>query len=317
VTAVRRVAGLAVAGGIVAAATMLPAVPALAHGAPTQPISRTAACASGGTQAGSAACQAALAANGRPFGRFDNLRVPNVNGNDREFVSDGNLCSGDLPDFQGLDLPRTDWPATKMTAGDKLNIRYATTIPHEGTFRVYLTKQGFDPKQPLGWDDLSAQPILTATDPPLKAGSYRMSGKLPKDRTGRHVLFTVWQTSSTPDTYYSCSDLQIKAAPVAVAATRPAATPKTSRSASAEPGAVAAPQEAAGPATAAAPEKAGAPRLRPAASQAQDRVALGHRIVAGALIVIVGLAAGVGVMRLRAARGGQHHGARRRQAGDL
>lgn len=309
-TVVRRTAALAAATGIAAAATMLPAGPALAHGAPTQPISRTAACASGGTQSGSAACKAALAANGRPFGRFDNVRVPNVNGKDKDVIPDGSLCSGDLPAFQGLNLPRTDWPATKLTAGGKLNIRYATTIPHEGTFRVYLTKQGYDPKQPLGWDDLGAQPILKATDPPLQAGSYRMSGKLPKDRTGRHVLFTVWQTSSTPDTYYSCSDLQIKAAPVAVAATKPAATPKASRSA--EPGAVAAPQEVAGTAPTEAPEEAEeTPRLSPAAAQEQDQVALGHQIIAAALIVIVGVAAGAGVMRLRGARGGQHQGRRR------
>jgi len=312
-TAVRRIAALVVAGGIAAAATMLPALPALAHGAPTQPISRTAACASGAEQSGSAACKAALAANGRPFGSFDNLRVPNVNGRDKQFIPDGNLCSGDLPEFQGLDLPRDDWPATKMTAGSTLNVRYRGTIPHEGTFRIYLTKQGYDPSEKLGWDDLGASPILTVKDPPLKDGSYRMSGKLPKDRSGHHVLYTVWQTSSTPDTYYSCSDLVIKAAPVAVAATKPskpAAEPKPSRSA--EPGAVAAPAEVAGPAAAGVPEQEKEAWLTPAAAQADDRVELGHQIVIAALVVIVGVSAGAGFMRLRAARTQGNHFSPRR-----
>jgi predicted carbohydrate-binding protein with CBM5 and CBM33 domain len=308
-TVVRRTAALFLAGGIAAATALLPAAPALAHGAPIQPISRTAACALGGAQAGTAACQAARAANRRVFGTFDNLRLPGVNGRDREFIPDGSLCSGDLPEFQGLDLARTDWPATKLDAGSTLAIRYRATIPHRGTFRVYLTKQGYDPKQPLGWDDLGSKPILTVQDPALRSGSYRMSAKLPKDRTGRHVLYTVWQTSSTPDTYYSCSDLQLKAPPAAAAATRPSkagsAAPKPRTSRSAEPGVVASPQEAAGPAAAGVPQESEETWLRPAAAQsddAQDRVALGHQIIVAALIVIGGVLAAAGFQRLRAGR---------------
>ncbi|WP_433718319.1 lytic polysaccharide monooxygenase auxiliary activity family 9 protein [Actinoplanes sp. CA-051413] len=302
-TVVRRTAALILAGGIAAATTLLPTAPALAHGAPTQPLSRTAACATGGEQAGSAACKAALAANGRSFGNFDNVRVPNVNGKDKQFIPDGNLCSGDLPEFQGLDLPRTDWPTTKLAAGSTLTIKYRATIPHQGTFRVYLTKQGYDPKQPLGWDDLGSKPILTVQDPPLRSGAYRMSAELPADRTGRHVLYTVWQTSSTPDTYYSCSDLQLKA-PAAVAATKPskaAAAPKPKVSRSAEPGVVASPQEAAGPAAAGVPQQSDDTWLRPAAQSQDtlDRVALGHQIIIAALIVIAGVLAAAGFKRLR------------------
>ncbi|GID92399.1 lytic polysaccharide monooxygenase [Amorphoplanes digitatis] len=304
-TVVRRTAALALAGGIAAAAAVLPAVPALAHGAPTSPISRSAACADGGERTGSAVCKTARAANGREFGNFSNVRVPNVNGKDKQTIPDGKLCSGGLADYKGLDLARTDWPSTKVTAGDTLPITYAGTIPHKGTFRVYLTKQGYDPTEPLGWGDLGASPILTAQDPPLRGGAYRMSAKLPKDRSGRHVLYTVWQTSNTPDTYYSCSDLQIKARPVAVAATKPAkakasATPKASRSV--EPGVVASPQEAAAPQNAGAPEQAKEVSLSPAAAEAEDRVALGHQIILAALIVIVGVGAGTAFNRWRAAR---------------
>ncbi|MEU8228566.1 lytic polysaccharide monooxygenase [Actinoplanes sp. NPDC048967] len=302
-TVVRRTAALILAGGIAAATTLLPAAPALAHGAPTQPLSRTAACAAGGEQAGSAACKAALAANGRSFGNFDNVRVPNVNGKDKQFIPDGNLCSGDLPEFQGLDLPRADWPTTKLAAGSTLTIKYRATIPHQGTFRVYLTKPGYDPKQPLGWDDLGSKPILTVQDPPLRSGAYRMSAELPADRTGRHVLYTVWQTSSTPDTYYSCSDLQLKA-PATVATTKPgkaAAAPRPKVSRSAEPGVVASPQEAAGPAAAGVPQQSDDTWLRPAAQSQDtlDRVALGHQIIIAALIVIAGVLAAAGFKRLR------------------
>ncbi|MFD8236352.1 lytic polysaccharide monooxygenase [Streptomyces sp. NPDC059696] len=182
--------------------------PARAHGAPTDPVSRVVACSpEGGERTGTAACRAAVAANGAPFTAWDNLRVANVNGRDRQVVPDGKLCSGGLPAYRGLDLARADWPATRMTPGATLRMRYVSTIPHTGTFRMYLTEPGYDPSRPLSWSDLLAKPFAQVTDPPLTDGAYRFEATLPSDRTGRHVLYTVWQNSSTPDTYYSCSDV--------------------------------------------------------------------------------------------------------------
>lgn len=184
------------------------AVPARAHGAPTDPVSRVVACSpTGGDRAGSAACRAAVAANGGPFAAWDNLRLADVNGRDRQVVPDGRLCSGGLPGYRGLDLARADWPATRVTPGATLTVRYASTIPHTGTFRMYLTKPGYDPAGPLSWSDLPREPFARVTHPALTDGAYRMKVTLPSDRTGRHVLYTVWRNSSTPDTYYSCSDV--------------------------------------------------------------------------------------------------------------
>ncbi|MFJ4282195.1 lytic polysaccharide monooxygenase [Streptomyces massasporeus] len=182
--------------------------PAWAHGAPTDPVSRVVACSpEGGERAGTAACRAAVAANGAPFTAWDNLRVANVDGRDREVVPDGKLCSGGLPAYRGLDVARADWPSTRMTPGATLTMRYVSTIPHTGTFRMYLTKPGYDPAGPLNWSDLPEKPFATVTDPALTDGAYRLRVTLPSDRSGRHVLYTVWQNSSTPDTYYSCSDV--------------------------------------------------------------------------------------------------------------
>jgi chitin-binding protein len=307
-TAVRRTGALVAASGIAALVGVLPAQPAAAHGATVQPVSRTAACAAGNKEAGSAACRAALAANGRPFGSFDNLRVPGVGGRDKELIPDGSLCSGDLPEFAGLDLARDDWPATRLSSGDKITIRYAGVIPHRGTFRVYLTKQGYDPEQPLGWDDLGAKPFLTVTDPPLRDGTYRMSGTLPAGRSGRHVMYVVWQTSSTPDTYYSCSDLILKAAGAGAAPpkttgtkTAAGANPRSSRSP--EPGAVATPPDEDSPATGlgAAANESWLSRTAAAESQA-GTAAPGRQIASAAMIVLAGVAAGLAVVRIRRSR---------------
>jgi chitin-binding protein len=308
---VRRTAAVVVAGGFTVGAGLLPALPALAHGAPVQPISRTAACAAGGEDAGTAACKAALKANGGAFGNFDNLRVPGVDGKDRQFIPDGKLCSGGLPEFKGLDIGRSDWPVTRLTAGGKLTVQYRTTIPHEGSFRIYLTKQGYDPTQPLAWDDLGSSPILTADNPPLRDGSYRMSGKLPADRTGRHVVFTIWQTTSTPDTYYSCSDVLLKGNSAAAAVPRPAATKahtaKPLATRSPEPGAVALPQDSASLAA------DGVPAVQESLiTKSDDRVGLGRQITSAALIVLSGVTGAIGIIRIRRARAAQaiHRGPR-------
>ncbi|GAA4053622.1 lytic polysaccharide monooxygenase [Streptomyces shaanxiensis] len=188
--------------------TVWTAAPAHAHGAPTDPVSRVYACSpDGGGASRSAACEAAVASNGAPFTAWDNLRIANVNGRDRQVVPDGELCSGGLPAYRGLDLARADYPSTRLTPGADLTMRYVSTIPHTGTFRLYLTKPGYDPKKPLTWSDLPEQPFAQVKDPALTDGAYRIRAKLPSDRAGRHVLYTIWQNTSTPDTYYSCSDV--------------------------------------------------------------------------------------------------------------
>lgn len=213
----------ATAAAVAVAAPLLLATwaagPAQAHGAPTSPVSRVVACSpEGGSLIATAACKAAIAANGAPFTAWDNLRVAGVNGRDRQVIPDGKLCSGGLSAYKGLDLARADWPSTRLTAGAGFTLTYSSTIAHTGTFKLYLTKAGYDPTKPLTWSDLPAKPFATATDPALVDGAYRIKATLPSDRTGRQILYTIWQNSSTTDTYYSCSD-------VVLAGGREASTP--------------------------------------------------------------------------------------------
>lgn len=283
---IRRLAAVAAAAGLL---PFLSAAPALAHGAPTTPISRTAACAAGGgTATGTAACKAARAANGGPFGTFDNLRVANVDGDDKKFVPDGKLCSGGVDDFKGLDLARDDFPSTTVTGGRSLAVKYRATLPHEGSFRFYLTRQGFDPAKKLAWGDLGGK-LAEIKDPPLRDGAYQMSVKLPADRTGRHILYIVWQTSSTADTYYSCSDLVFAAAEKA--AEKKAAPVATKKPAAAKPKPAAAKPASAAPKPVETPEETQPAAATAPATQAitpvgdQSQVTLGHGLVAGALVV--------------------------------
>ncbi|KOV78349.1 hypothetical protein ADL03_40350 [Nocardia sp. NRRL S-836] len=187
---------------------MLSAVPAHAHGAPTDPASRAFVCSPGQQTASSSPCRTAIAA-GLPSTEWDNVRLPNVAGRDRARVPDGKLCSAGLPRYAGLDQPRADWPATRLRG---TAFTYRATIPHQGSFRFYVTREGFSPDRPLRWADL--EQFLSMPSPPLVGGAYEFEVRLPK-RTGRHVIYTVWQNTDTPDTYYSCTDVELVAAATA------------------------------------------------------------------------------------------------------
>jgi predicted carbohydrate-binding protein with CBM5 and CBM33 domain len=287
---VRRIAAVA----LVAAATV-PAAPspANAHGAPMTPVSRSAACAGNGVQRGAAACRAALKATDGFLGAYDNLRLANVK-DDRDRVPDGKLCSAGIDLYRGLDLARDDFPSTAVKSGQNLRITYRGTIPHQGSFRIFLTRAGYDPSRKLTWGDLG-DPLTEIKDPPLTDGAYRMRVTLPK-RTGRHILYMVWETSSTPDTYYSCSDL------VFPATAAPAVTPSATRSAAPVVKQTAAVRRtSAAPATVAPTATPSAvPELAAGLSAADESmIGLGHWLVGGALAVAVLVGAGAGLSRLR------------------
>jgi predicted carbohydrate-binding protein with CBM5 and CBM33 domain len=280
---------LAAAGLLAATAVPALPMPASAHGAPMTPISRSAACGGNGTQRGAAACKAALKATGGFLGAYDNVRLANVK-DDRTRVPDGKLCSAGIDLYRGLDLARDDFPSTKVSSGQKLKISYRGTIPHQGSFRLYLTRAGYDPAEKLTWDDLGS-PLDEIKDPPLTGGAYRMSVTLPK-RTGRHLLYVVWETSSTPDTYYSCSDLAFPAAAVP-----PSAPPPTRKAAVIKTTPPAAPSSSApGPV---ATEATVDPEPVAATAEDDGMVGFGHWLIGGAITVALLAAAGAGLSRLR------------------
>ncbi|MFF1305470.1 lytic polysaccharide monooxygenase [Streptomyces sp. NPDC058307] len=205
----RRKAAAAVAVGLAPFVLTVPAAaPASAHGSMGDPVSRVSQCyAEGPESPKSDACRAAVAAGGtQALYDWNGIRVGDANGRHQELIPDGRLCSADNDEFKGLDLARADWPATRVRSGS-YTFRYRVTAPHKGTFTVYLTKPGYDPTQPPAWDDLDlSHPVATATDPVASGGFYTFSGTLP-ERSGRQLLYAVWQRSDSPEAFYSCSDV--------------------------------------------------------------------------------------------------------------
>ncbi|MFE1296017.1 lytic polysaccharide monooxygenase [Streptomyces sp. NPDC057413] len=228
----RTAAAVAALGLAPLALTALAAAPAAAHGTMGDPVSRVAQCyAEGPESPKSDACKAAVAAGGtQALYDWNGVRIGDAAGRHRQLIPDGKLCGANNAEFKGLDLARADWPATAVRSG-AYTFRYRVTAPHRGTFTVYLTKPGYDPARPLAWSDLDLEhPVATATDPVASGGFYTFGGTLP-ERTGRQLLYAVWQRSDSPEAFYSCSDVTFGGASSGGTASSGGAAPAPSASA--------------------------------------------------------------------------------------
>ncbi|MFB7783786.1 lytic polysaccharide monooxygenase [Streptomyces vinaceus] len=203
----RTVTRIAAAGLAPLAVAAYAAGPAAAHGSMTDPVSRVAACyAEGPESPKSAACKAAVAASGaQAFYDWNAVNIANAAGNHRSLIPNGQLCSAGNDKYRGLDLARADWPASPMTSGAH-TFRYKGTAPHKGSFELYITKDGYDPSKPLKWSDLEPAPFAKATDPGMQNGDYVFSGSVP-GKSGRHLIYSIWQRSDSPEAFYTCSDV--------------------------------------------------------------------------------------------------------------
>ncbi|MEV4613961.1 lytic polysaccharide monooxygenase [Kitasatospora sp. NPDC049258] len=206
---VRRLTATAVALAGCALAGTLGSGTASAHGSMQNPVSRVEGCyLEGPEHPKSAACKAAVTLGGtQALYDWNAVRIGDAGGRHRQLIPDGKLCSAGDPEFTGLDLPRADWPATNLTAGAEFTFRYHVTAQHRGTFQLFLTDDHYDPAKPLGWSDLEPTPFLTVTDPTVSNGQYVLPGRIPAGRTGRQLVYAIWQRSDSPEAFYSCSDV--------------------------------------------------------------------------------------------------------------
>ncbi|MFC0602070.1 lytic polysaccharide monooxygenase auxiliary activity family 9 protein [Streptomyces palmae] len=124
--------------------------------------------------------------------------------------ADGTICSGGHPEFAQLDDPRGgNWPTTKVTAGQDYTFRWQFTAPHATTdFRYFITRNGYDPSQPITRANLESTPFLTlpynGKQPPM---TLTHTGRLPSGKSGHHVIVAVWTIADTANAFYACSDV--------------------------------------------------------------------------------------------------------------
>ncbi|CAL99463.1 chitin-binding protein [Saccharopolyspora erythraea NRRL 2338] len=123
--------------------------------------------------------------------------------------ADGKICSAGLAQFAELDDPRGgQWPATNVSAGQDFTFTWKITAAHSTmSFRYFVTKDGWDPSQPLTRAALEPAPFVSqdlgGQRPP---NTYTHTGKLP-NKSGKHVILGVWDIADTGNAFYSCADV--------------------------------------------------------------------------------------------------------------
>lgn len=187
------------------------------HGTMIVPESRIHRCAFDGSIENhqDPACRAAVDAGGKQaLYDWNGMRQASADGRHRDLIPDGQLCSGGNPDFAGLALARDDWRTTPLVpaADGRFEFVFHGTAPHATRdWQLYVTRDGWDPKQALGWDDVEL--FCTSGAVPLVTDAqgrqvYRIPCTVPA-RSGRHVIFAAWQRSDSPEAFYACSDVQM------------------------------------------------------------------------------------------------------------
>jgi chitin-binding protein len=220
----RKAAAIGAALAAALAAGALTPGTASAHGALSSPVSRISACyAEGPEHPTSQVCKDLVATSGtQPLYDWNEVNIANANGQSRTIIPDGHLCSANRDKYKALDWARTDWAATPVSAGSR-SVSFRVTAPHKGTMTLYITKAGYNPTVPLKWSDLDTTPIAVYTTvATATSGYYNFTATLPS-RTGRHLIYQVWQRSDSPEAFYGCSDVLFGQTAVAAAAPAPKA----------------------------------------------------------------------------------------------
>ena len=202
----RRTVAMAVTALVSAPLLMLvlPASGASAHGTMSGPQSRVYNCWKEGPESpDSAACKAAVAAGGtQALYDWNEVSLLEAGGRHQALIPDGKLCSAGRDKYRGLDLPRADWPATSISAGNR-TMTYHATAPHlYGKFTFYITRAGWSPTSTLRWADLVQIGEYTQAQP-----TFSWNVNVPS-RSGRALIYSIWQRSNgSNEAFYTCSDV--------------------------------------------------------------------------------------------------------------
>ncbi|MER5366003.1 lytic polysaccharide monooxygenase auxiliary activity family 9 protein [Streptomyces sp. NPDC002722] len=194
----RKRASAAVVGLAIAGVSMFATSSASSHGYTDNPISRQKLCANG-TVTGCGNIQ------------WEPQSVEGPKGFPAAGPADGKICSGGHGEFAQLDDPRGgNWPATNVTGGQGFSFRWQFTARHATSdFRYYITKDSWDPTKPLTRADLESQPFMTVPyggkQPPA---TLTQQGTIPTQKSGKHIILSVWNVADTANAFYACSDVQ-------------------------------------------------------------------------------------------------------------
>jgi predicted carbohydrate-binding protein with CBM5 and CBM33 domain len=183
-------------------------------------------------------CWQAWQADPNAMWNWNGLFREGVAGNHQAAIPDGQLCSAGLTvagRYRAMDTVG-DWKATTIANPGNFTVKLFDQAGHGADYvRVYVTRQGYNPiTQPLAWSNLEQVGQIGNT--PVGNWSTASGGwsvNIPASapgRTGRHIVYTIWQASHADQSYYFCADVNFGGT-----GSSPTASASPSRSVSASP----------------------------------------------------------------------------------
>jgi len=185
-----------------------------AHGTFTEPVSRIYKCFLENPENPiSDACKEAVAVGGKQaLYDWNGVNQGNANDMHMDVIPDGELCGGGQELFKGLNLARDDWFTNNISPDSNDNIQFVfrATAPHSTKyFDFYITKDVYNPTDPLKWSDLEATPFCSINEVELNNGNYFMNCPFPSNKSGKHLIYNIWQRHDSPEAFYTCIDVNI------------------------------------------------------------------------------------------------------------
>nr|WP_239175373.1 lytic polysaccharide monooxygenase [Actinoplanes cyaneus] len=230
-----------------------PSSPAAAHGNVLSPASRNYGCFErwgDKFQAPEMAtqdpmCYQAWQADPQAMWNWNGLFREGVAGNHQAAIPDGQLCSAGKTQngrYAAMDTIG-DWKATNLANSFTLNL-FDGARHGADYIRVYVSKPSYNPvTQALKWSDLDL--VKEVPNTPAAQWTQQLSNGVQMDipvsaagRTGRAMVYTIWQASHLDQSYYFCSDVNFGgggSSPSPSTSASASTSPSTSPSASTSP----------------------------------------------------------------------------------
>ncbi|MEV6302921.1 lytic polysaccharide monooxygenase [Actinoplanes sp. NPDC051861] len=159
-------------------------------------------------------CWQAWQANPNAMWNWNGLFRENVAGNHEGAIPDGQLCSAGHTESGRYNAMDTvgDWKAANI--GNSFTLSLFDGARHGADYiRVYVTRAGYNPvTTALKWSDL--QLVTTVPNTPAAQWTQQLANGVQQDipvsvpgRSGRAIVYTIWQASHLDQSYYFCSDV--------------------------------------------------------------------------------------------------------------
>jgi lytic cellulose monooxygenase (C4-dehydrogenating) len=211
---------ISAAAGVLIAAFALVS-PAFAHGNVISPASRNYGCyirwgdhfQDPAMATEDPMCYQAWQADPNAMWNWNGLYREQVAGNHQGAVPDGQLCSAGHTQngrYNAMDTVG-DWKATPV--GNSFTVQLFDQASHGADYIwVYVSNPGFDPRtRAAKWSDLTKVAEVGKTPAsqwiPVDGGVRIDLPVALSGRTGRAMVYTIWQASHLDQSYYFCSDI--------------------------------------------------------------------------------------------------------------